>query len=288
MNNNLFENKVIIITGGTDGMGAAAAIEFCKMNAIVHIIGRSEDKAKALQVKSARYPGQLSYTISDFSLLKNVERTAEIIADKFEQIHYIIHAVGILITKTQHTQEGLEKDFAVSYLSRFLFNEVLFSRHKFTSIIKFLNVAASGPRVPSFAQMEFDDIKEVKSRTGMKSHGQAQLANDLYTALAAARYNVVSIGYGPGSVDTNIRREIPKIYQLILKPFFAFSLRKPADVAKQWIDILSETEHLVGKSYYYNKNGRFPIASFINNPKRQADLLRTSLSIILSITKEGQ
>lgn len=285
MNNYLFKHKNVIITGGTDGIGASAAIEFCKLGAHVHIIGRSEEKAKLLVKVSRQYTGNLSYSIGDFSLLKNVEKVADTIVETFDTIDIIIHGVGILITNTQYTEEGLEKDFTVSYLSRFVFNETLFERRKITHLTKIINIAASGPKIPFFAQMEFDNISEVKSRVGMKSHGQAQLANDLYTAFAATRYNVISIGYGPGSVDTNIRREIPKIIQLLMKPFFYFSIRKPSDVAKQFIDILSLTNLEVGKCYFFNKRGQFEIAEFVASKKRQEDLLKTTLDIVKPILK---
>jgi NAD(P)-dependent dehydrogenase (short-subunit alcohol dehydrogenase family) len=286
MSNYFFKNMNVVITGGTDGMGAATALEICKLGANVHIIGRSETKAINLQMIASSSSGTFSYTIADFSLLKNVKKAADEIVDKFHQIDIIIHGVGILITNTQHTEEGLEKDFAVSYLSRFVFNEILFSKQKFTKTTKIINIAASSPRVPSFAQMEFDNIEEVKSRVGMKSHGQAQLANDLYTAFSAKRYNVISIGYGPGSVDTNIRREVPKIFQLLMKPFFYFATRKPLNVAKQFIEILSNPTLKNGNHYFYNKRGEFKIAKFIDDKERQSDLLTTTLNIVRPILED--
>ncbi|SFF54321.1 SDR family NAD(P)-dependent oxidoreductase [Thermoflexibacter ruber] len=280
MNNVLFKGKNVIITGGTDGMGAATAIELCKLGANVHIVGRSEEKAKNVQKITEAYSGKLTYSIADFSLLRNIKAVASSIAAQFNSFDIVIHAVGILITNTQHTEEGLEKDFAVSYLSRFVFNEHLFSLNKFNPKTKIINIAASSPKVPSFAQMEFDNVSEVKSRVGMKSHGQAQLANDLYTAIAGKRYGVISIGYGPGSVDTNIRREVPVVFQWLMKPFFYFATRKPIDVAKQFIEILTLDNLQSGNAYYFNKKGQFKIATFIDNQKRQDELLNTTLAIL--------
>lgn len=285
MNNTLFKNKSIIITGGTDGIGAASAIELCKLGANVHIVGRSEEKSKALQKLSESYAGKLTYTIADFSLLRNVDIVANSIATQFNFVDIIIHGVGILIANTQHTEEGLEKDFAVSYLSRFVFNEHLFSLKKINPTTKIINIAASSPKVPAFAQVEFDNLSEVKARVGMKSHGQAQLANDLYTAFAGTRYGIISIGYGPGSVDTNIRREVPIFAQWLMKPFFYFATRKPIDVAKQLIEILSLDNMQSGNAYYFNKKGQFKIATFVDNQKRQDELLKTTLELLNPILK---
>ena len=39
------------------------------------------------------------------------------IAEKAERIDILIHGVGILISRTEHSTEGIEKDFAIGYLS---------------------------------------------------------------------------------------------------------------------------------------------------------------------------
>lgn len=283
MNNSYFFNKNILITGGTDGIGAATATELTKLGANVHIFGRNLSKAENLIKNTKLFKGKLTYTIADFSLMNTVRKLASDIAEKYQKIDIIIHAVGILVTKPQHTQEGLEIDFAVSYLSRFVFNETLFSLNVFSENTIIINIAASSPKIPKYAQMEFNDYEEVQKRVGIKSHGQAQLANDLYTAIASKRYNIISIAYGPGSVNTNIRREIPLIFRIIIKPFFTFSTRKPIDVANQIISILL-LKNLNSKNYYYfNKNGEFQISDFIKSSKRQNELLTTTIKIVNSI-----
>lgn len=278
----LFKNKTILITGGTDGIGASSAILLSKLGARVIIIGRSEVKAKAIIEQSIQTEnnGRIEAINADFSLMNIVKQTAHEIASLTTQIDIIIHAVGILITRAEYTSEGIEKDLAVSYLSRFVLTEELHQKDLLKKSTIMLNIAASSPKVPSFAQMEFNNLKEVEARTGMKSHGQAQLANDLYTAIAAKKYGITTIGYGPGSVDTNIRREVPKIFKLLMKPIFYFFTRKPEEVAKQFVEILSKENLESGKSYFFNKKGQFEIASFIDNEKRQSELLATSFKLL--------
>ena len=278
---NSFENRNILITGGTDGMGAASALALSAHGAKVIIVGRSKEKADAIALKSKEMSvsGSIEPIIADLSLMKNAKETARHIADKTEQIDIIIHGVGILIAHTEHTEEGIEKDFAISYLARFVLTEELYNLGLLHSKTKMLNIAASSPKIPSFAKMEFDNLEKVEAKTGMKSHGQAQLANDLYTALAAKRYGIITVGYGPGSVDTSIRREIPKLFRLIMKPFFYFFTRKPENVAKQFVDILTSKKYNSGNAYFFNKKGQFEMAEFIANEKRQSDLLNISMQL---------
>lgn len=270
-----FKNKIAVITGGTDGMGAATALKLCELGATVFIMGRSQAKADAILEKAANLSGTIEAIISDFSLMKTANQAANLIVEKIDKIDILIHGVGILISRTEHTAEGIEKDFAIGYLSRFVFTEELFKKRLLHSQTKMINIAASSPKIPKYFQMEFNDIEEVEARVGMTSHGQAQLANDLYTAITSNRYGITAIGYGPGSVDTSIRREVPKWLQVIMKPFF--KTRKPEEVANQFVEILSDHTLMSNHSYYFNKNGKFEISPFIANTNRQKELLETTV-----------
>lgn len=90
-----------------------------------------------------------------------------------------------------------------------------------------INIAASAPTVPRMMRVEFSSTAEVESRIGMRSHGRAQLSNDLLTAQPGSRYGMIAIGYGPGSVRTRIRREIPLVIRGLMAPFFHFAHQRP-------------------------------------------------------------
>ena len=273
--------KTALVVGGTDGIGAAVALELFQQGARVIIVGRSGEKARKVveASKMLQSKGTIEAIVSDCSLMKNVKATVRQLRETIESIDILVYTVGILITKTEHTAEGIEKDFAVSYLSRFVCTEELHKQGLLTETTIMLNVAASAPKVPSYAQMEFSDVAEVQSRVGMKSHGQAQLANDIFTQFAAARYSITTIGYGPGSVNTNIRRELPRFLVALVQPFFAFSTREPQEVGRQIVSILSQKNLKKGQAQYFNRHGVFSVNPFIANTRRQSEVLATSLKL---------
>ena len=173
-----------VVTGGTDGIGAATALELRRRGANVAIIGRSAAKADAIvaQAQALPGPGSLGAITTDLSLMANVVAAGQQLASELDHIDLLLGAAGILISRTEHAAEGMETDFAVGYLSRFVLLETL---HRLGAIgvpSRVITIAASSPKVPSFARMEFDDLAVVEARTGMTSHGQAQLANALLTA----------------------------------------------------------------------------------------------------------
>jgi NAD(P)-dependent dehydrogenase (short-subunit alcohol dehydrogenase family) len=270
-----------LVTGGTDGIGAATALELRRRGVHVTIVGRSADKAQRIVDAAAAIegPGSLVAITTDLSLMANVRSVAQDVAARIGHLDLLLGAAGILISRTEHTTEGIEKDFAVGYLSRFVMLETLSQLGAIDSRTRVITIAASSPVVPKYARLEFDDLSVVRARTGMTSHGQAQLANDLLTAQAASRYGVTAIGYGPGSVDTNIRREIPAVVRAIMKPFFARSTRSAAEVGAQLADIFADATLEPAGTSFFDRTGSFPMAEYIADPVRQRQLLDVSLAL---------
>lgn len=278
---NTLIGKKAVVTGGTDGIGAATAMELRRRGADVTIVGRSTAKADNIVRRAAELPepGSLRAITADLSLMRTVREVGQRLARELGTVDLLLNAVGILITRTAHTAEGIELDFAVGYLSRFVLLETLAAGGALSPDTRVVTIAASSREVPKFARMEFDDLAAVEARTGMTSHGQAQLANDLLTAQAAARYGVTAVGYGPGAVDTSIRREVPGIVRTLMKPFFARTTRRADDVGRQIADIFADSTLERGATAYFDRDGRFATAAFIADEKRQADLLTASIAL---------
>ena len=248
----------------------------------MYIVGRSAEKGEALVEKAREKAatGQLTFLQADFSLMRTVLQSAEKLAELTSHIDLLVHCVGILISRAEHTAEGIEKDFAVGYLSRFALTNALVESGILSSQSIVINVAASGPRIPRFARLEFDDLAEVEARTGMQSHGQAQLANDLYSLELSRRFGLAVVGYGPGSVDTNIRRELNPTLRAIVKPFYRFTTRKPEVVARQFADILCDETPQAGRTVFFNKKGSFTPNAYLLDEARRNDLWGASATLL--------
>ncbi len=272
------KGKTVVITGGTDGIGAATALELQRRGAHVWIIGRSQTKGHQLVLTAAKAQqgGSLHFLQADFSLMQNVLTAVEQLRTHVMHVDVLIHCVGILIAHKEYTEEGIEKDFAVSYLSRFVMTKALVAQQLLLPGSNVVNLAASSPKIPRMAKLEFNDLAVVESRFGMQSHGQAQMANDLFSLELAQRWNLSVVGYGPGSVDTNIRRELPRFLVQVMKPFFAFFTRKPAQVGQQLADILETQFPPAGEAWFFNKRGRFAPDAFVRDDSRRKALWAVS------------
>jgi 3-oxoacyl-[acyl-carrier protein] reductase len=106
----MFKNKVIVITGGTSGIGLETAKKFVSEDAEVVIIGRNEDKLKKVE-------RELNFKtlsiVADLRDLEQIHRAVELIIRKFNRIDALINNAGTGAVPAITTKTPLEK--AVHY-----------------------------------------------------------------------------------------------------------------------------------------------------------------------------
>ena len=96
--------KTILITGATDGIGKALAIEFSKLGANIILLGRDSSKLDTVydQLEHS-YESQKHLILEvDLALLNNesVHEIARVINDEYEALDGIINNAAILGTMT--------------------------------------------------------------------------------------------------------------------------------------------------------------------------------------------
>ena len=104
-----FENKVVVITGGTRGIGLETARSFLKMKSKVVIFGSKEESVnKALSTLKEEGYEALGYypNLNDY---EEVSETIKKIYDKWQRIDILINNAGISANKK--IEETTEEDF---------------------------------------------------------------------------------------------------------------------------------------------------------------------------------
>ncbi len=93
LTNKMFKDKVVAITGGSDGIGKALIDEFIKHGAKIATCGRNHDKLYHLQVQ---YPKNLLHTIvADVSNENDCKRFIDTTLQTFGGIDILINNAGI-------------------------------------------------------------------------------------------------------------------------------------------------------------------------------------------------
>ncbi|CAK7031716.1 MAG: putative oxidoreductase [Desulfovibrio sp.] len=90
------ENKVIIITGASSGIGAAVARRLAKEGATVALTARREDKLKAVCEEVTAAGGKAAYFAADISVEQEVRAMVAKVADAFGRVDVIFNNAGLM------------------------------------------------------------------------------------------------------------------------------------------------------------------------------------------------
>jgi len=106
----------MVVTGASDGIGAAAARSLSDLGAAVAAAGRSPAKTRAVagKLRADRY-------VADFALLDQVRQLARQLTARYPRIDVLINNAGLIATGTRTiTGDGHELTFQVNHLPPFL------------------------------------------------------------------------------------------------------------------------------------------------------------------------
>ena len=261
-------NKTIVISGATNGIGKAAAIELSKENPKLLFTYRNQSLADELlaEIKYISPNTQVQSVYCDFSDQDSIKKCTNEINDLCANIDVLINNAGVVNTSYHETGEGIENTFAVNHLGYFLFTNLLLQKLKGHDETRIVNVSSAAH---SFVkEMQWEDINFKNNfGQGLRSYGQSKLANLLFTRYLAIKLSTDNISVNaihPGGVNTSLGSQNKAWYskplRLILKPFFRSPLKGAESIiylaTKQDDGVTGEyfVDSKIHKSSTYSKN----------------------------------
>ena len=89
-------DKVVIITGASSGIGEATAKELASKGAKLVIAARREDRLKELQEEIQKNGGEAIYKVTDVTSNEQMEELAEYTLKEFGKIDVLVNNAGIM------------------------------------------------------------------------------------------------------------------------------------------------------------------------------------------------
>jgi NAD(P)-dependent dehydrogenase (short-subunit alcohol dehydrogenase family) len=182
------DRQTVLVTGATDGLGQALAMELASRGASVLLHGRSEFRLESAcrEIRQATGSDRLRPYLADFSSLDAVRRLAQAVERDHDRLDLLINNAGIGFGKQGSSREvsadGHELRFAVNYLAPFLLTRLLLPLLRRSAPARIVNVASAG-QVP----VEFDDVMLEVDYDGIHAYRQSKLAQVMFTFELADR-----------------------------------------------------------------------------------------------------
>ncbi|HSB96800.1 MAG TPA: SDR family oxidoreductase, partial [Spongiibacteraceae bacterium] len=217
--------KTALVTGGTNGIGKAAAIALARMGAEVVIVGRNRALAESTVAEIKRSTGnqKVDHLVADLSVQAEVRKVAADFLNSGRPLHILLNNAGAMFPQRVESIDGIEMTFALNHLGYFLLTELLLDRLRQSAPARIVNVASMAHKGARNG-MNFDDLEGRKSYAAFGAYGQSKLANILFTRELARRLqgsNITVNCLHPGFVATRFAHAnaIYNIAMTLMRPF---------------------------------------------------------------------
>jgi NAD(P)-dependent dehydrogenase (short-subunit alcohol dehydrogenase family) len=237
-------DKVVLITGGTEGIGKATAIGLASLGARVGITGRDRARAEraADDIRAASGNLAVDAFAADMTSQAEVRQLAIAILDTYPQLEVLVNNVGGFWAHRYPTADGLERTFALNYLAPFLLTNLLLDRLTASAPARVVTVSSG---VQATGRIDFNDLQGTRNYSGQRAYSQSKLATVMFTNELARRLEgtgVTATCLHPGVVRSNFGAEDQARFFAAISRVALPLLKTPAQGAQTSIYLASSPD----------------------------------------------
>jgi NAD(P)-dependent dehydrogenase (short-subunit alcohol dehydrogenase family) len=198
----LLDGKVVLVTGATDGLGRALAVDLARSGATVLVHGRDPGRmadtvSEVTKVTEAAGATGAADRVrgyrADLASLAAVRALAEQVIGAEPRLDVLVNNAGIGATVPgggvrQESADGYELRFAVNYLAGYALTRLLLPLLRKSAPSRIVNVSSLGQQA-----IDFGDVMLTKGYDGMRAYRQSKLAQILFTVDLAAELELAGV-----------------------------------------------------------------------------------------------
>src|SRR5437588_6775887 len=236
--------KVVLITGGTGGIGKATAIGLAGLGARVGITGRDLERAKRAAAEIRTFSGNqaIDAFAADLSSQAEVRRLALTVLDAYPRLDVLVNNVGGFWAHQHTTADGLERTFALNHLAPFLLTNLLLDRLSASAPARIVTVSSGAQ---ARGRIDVDDLQGERNYSGQRAYSQSKLANIMFTYELARRLDgtgVTATVCHPGVVRTSFGAEDQAAHFAVMIGVARLFMKTPAQGALTPVYLASSPE----------------------------------------------
>ncbi|KAI2463350.1 oxidoreductase [Annulohypoxylon bovei var. microspora] len=220
-------NRVILITGGTAGLGRASVEALAKHEpAHIYFTGRNTQAGESLiaDVNKTNPAVGMTFVKMDMTSLSLVKKGCEQFSH--DRLDMLMCNAGIMDKPPAVSEDGFEIHFAINHLAHAMIIQRLLPVMLKTaeipdSDVRLVLLTSVGWRIHPKNGIEFDTLRSKQEGLSMLGfslrYGQSKLANILYAAEIARRYpSIKAVSVHPGVVATDLVNSLPKMRKALV------------------------------------------------------------------------
>lgn len=251
--------KVVVLTGGTSGIGSAAASLYAASGATLVLLARNQQKAdqQVQQLRQTSGNNNIHALIADLGVQEQVIQVAAQLAEHYPVIDVLAHNAGALFNERQRTDDGTDLSVELMVATPFLLTARLLPQLGYDPAAGEGRSQRSPGRVITMSSggmytqgLHVEELAMSDADySGVKQYARAKRAQVILSEMWAERVpqqQVVFHALHPGWVDTpGINDALPGFVRL-LRPLGL--LRKPREGADTlvWLSAASGPENCTG------------------------------------------
>lgn len=192
----MLKNKVVIVTGASQGLGKDVSKRIAEMGARVALVSRNESLLKKVQDEIKSLGGEAEVFVCDVTVFEQVNKTVNAILEKFGTIDVLVNGAGIWTTEEFEAlrPELVEQAFKVNSIGPIYFTKAVLPVMKKNNYGTILNVVSK-------AGLDISENKDWMTYAATK-WAVAGFTNALRYALEETKIKVTAIY--PGGFESNI------------------------------------------------------------------------------------
>ena len=244
------EGKVALVTGGTSGIGKAAATALAAMGADVVVVGRNPERGEEAVEEIRRQTGaRVDLALYDLGVQAEVRVLAGEFRRRYDRLDVLVNNAGLVQSERTETVDGIETTLAINHLAPFVLTNLLLDVLKQSAPSRVVTVSSEAQRWAN----DLDDLQSRENYRGMPVYGMTKLANVMFTYELAERLSgtgVTATCMHPGGVNTRFGENNRGFGALMFRLFKPF-MRTPEQGADTliWLASSPEVEGMTGRYY---------------------------------------
>ena len=257
--NGIMDGKVVLVTGGTGGIGKATAEGLANLGARVVLVGRDRSKGEpaVAEIKATTGNGAVDLMIADLSSQEEIHRLASEFETNHDRLDVLVNNAGAMYARRFETEVGIESTLAVIHLAPVLLTNLLLPMLQRSAPSRIVNVSSWAHRR---AKLDLDDLQSREHYSPSAAYSKAKLCNVLWTYELARRLEGTGVTVNladPGGASTEMTRSeaMPLLFRTINRLGRRFMTTEKAARSSIYLASSPEVEAVSG-GYFEPPNKR--------------------------------